>query len=91
MHTENLILEVLAAPLLVLSAAPDDLEFRHSMHLLSTCGTNLIIYILIIAKWKKKTELSEFVLLVCGAATQLTSGAKLSNWRAHTNVCIQSG
>lgn len=87
MHTENPILQVLAAPLLVLSAAPDDLELWHSVHLLSTCGTNLIIYIFIIAKWKKKTELPEFVLLVCGMATQLTSGAKLSNWRAHTNAC----
>lgn len=64
MHTENLILQVLAAPLLVLSAAPDDLELWHSMHLLSTCGANLIIYIFIITKWKKKTELPEFVLLV---------------------------
>lgn len=42
-------------------------------------------------KVKDKMELSEFVLLMRGVAAELTFGAKLSNWRAHANVCILSG
>lgn len=88
---EYLILRVLAAPLLVLSASPVPLEFWCSTHVLRTCRTNLIVYIFTIARRNKKPELSDFLLLMHGVATELTSGAALSNWRAHANVWMLSG
>lgn len=50
MCAENLTLQVLAAPVLLLSASPIALELWCSIHVLCTCGTNLIIYTFTIAR-----------------------------------------
>lgn len=94
MCAENLTLQVLAAPVLLLSVSPIALELWCSIHVLSlmlnTCSLylwdqshNLYFYY---CKVKEKMELSEFVLLKCEVAMELTFGAKLRNWRAHANV-----
>lgn len=54
MSAENLTLQVLSAPVVVLSTSPFALELWPSMHVLYTYGTNLIIYIFTTARWKKK-------------------------------------
>lgn len=50
MSAENLTLQVLAAPVLVLSISPIASELWGSMHILYACGTNLIIYIFTIGR-----------------------------------------
>lgn len=50
MSAENLTLQVLAAPVVVLSTSPFALELWPSMHVLYTYGTNLIIYIFTTAR-----------------------------------------